>query len=72
MNILVGIAFIASGILFYLKGSPKFQYLFKDGFFIHSPLFKSSKIGRIYYRIAYTVAAIVFILVGLKFIFNNF
>lgn len=72
MNILVGIAFIAGGVLFYLKGSPKFQYLFKNNLFIHSQLFKSSKIGRTYYRIAFTVAAIGFILIGLKFIFNNF
>jgi hypothetical protein len=72
MFILPGIAFIAGGVMFYLSGSPRFRYLFKDKFPPHMMFYNMSPRIRAYYRIMSKIGAIAFILIGLKFIFNDF
>jgi hypothetical protein len=72
MTILPGIAFIAAGVGFYLTGSPRFRYLFKENFPPHSMFYNMSDNTRAYYRILSKIGAVGFILIGLKFIFGDF
>ena len=72
MYVLVGIAFIAGGVLFYLTGSPRYRYLFKDKFPPHILFYNMSGKTRAYYRIVSKIGAIGFTLIGLKLIFNDF